>query len=83
MSGWLGYAFEDLREEGQLRHYGELKKTSCLLAGVQYAVGSGVSFGLEYSHFLSEIPEHDFDSNTFYSNKPKTNQLIFSAILSL
>ena len=83
LSGWLGYAFEDLREEGQLRHYGELKKTSCLLAGVQYAVGSGVSFGLEYSHFLSEIPEHDFDSNTFYSNKPKTNQLIFSAILSL
>jgi len=82
-SGWLGYAFEDLRDEKHVASYGVLKTTSCLLAGVQYAVGSGVSFGLEYSHFLSEIPEYDFESNSFYSKKPKTNQLIFSAILSL
>ncbi len=79
-NGWLGYAFEDLREEGQLQHFGLLKKTSCLLAGMQYAVGSGVSFGLEYSHFLSETPQ--WNSGTF-STKARTNQVMFSAILGL
>lgn len=73
LSGWLGYAFEDLSAEEQLA-VNELKKTNCLLAGVQYAAGSGVSFGLEFAHFLSR---HFADSEL------KTNQLIFSAIFSL
>ena len=73
LSGWLGYAFEDLKDESQLAA-NELKKTSCLLAGIQYAAGSGVSFGLEFTHFLSQH---------FQSDKIKTNQLVFSAILSL
>jgi hypothetical protein len=70
-SAWLGYAFEDLLEQ---MNAGETKKTSCLLAGIQYAAGSGVSFGLEFAHFLTVAP---------MLNEPKTNQLIFSAILSL
>jgi opacity protein-like surface antigen len=53
---------------------GELKKTACILAGAQYAVGSGVSFGLEYAHF---------DSRYFQSEKAATNQVMFSAILNL
>ena len=69
ISGWLGYAFEDLLKQMNL---GEMKKTSCLLAGIQYAAGGGVSFGLEFAHFLSK---------TYYSLK--ANQLIFSAVLSL
>jgi hypothetical protein len=73
LSGWLGYAFEDLNDEGQLAA-NELKKTSSLLAGIQYAAGSGVSFGLEFSHLLSQH---------YQSEKIKTNQLIFSAILNL
>ncbi|HSQ35593.1 MAG TPA: hypothetical protein VLQ89_06340, partial [Candidatus Binatia bacterium] len=73
ISGWLGYAFEDLNAEEQLA-VNELKKTNCLLAGIQYAAGSGVSFGLEFAHFLSQH---------FESSKLKTNQLIFSAQLSL
>jgi hypothetical protein len=72
-SGWLGYAFEDLREEEQLAAK-ELKKTGCLLAGIQYAAGSGVSFGLEFAHFASSY---------FQSDKAKTNQIMFSAILNL
>ncbi len=72
-SGWLGYAFEDLNDEKQLAAR-ELKKTSCLLAGVQYAAGSGVSFGLEFAHFLSQ---------PYQSAKIKTNQLVFSAVLNL
>jgi hypothetical protein len=70
-SGWLGYAFEDLLEQ---MNPGEIKKTRCLLAGVQYAVGSGVSFGLEYAHFSSVVP---------WLTQPKANQVMFSAILSL
>jgi len=72
-SGWLGYAFEDLSDTDQLSA-GELKKTACILAGAQYAVGSGVSFGLEYAHF---------DSRYFQSEKAATNQVMFSAILNL
>jgi hypothetical protein len=72
-NGWLGYAFEDLYDEAQLAAK-ELKKTSCLLAGVQVAAGSGVSFGLEFSHFLSR---------PFQSDDLKTNQFVFSAILNL
>jgi hypothetical protein len=70
-STWLGYAFEDLLEQ---MNPGETKKTSCLLAGIQYAAGSGVSFGLEFAHFSTVAP---------VLNEPKTNQLIFSAILGL
>lgn len=73
LSGWLGYAFEDLNDEGQLAAK-ELKKTDCLLAGVQYAAGSGVSFGLEFAHFLSQ---------PFQSEKIRTNQLVFSAVFNL
>ena len=72
-SGWLGYAFEDLNDEDQLAAK-ELKKTTCLLAGIQYAAGGGVSFGLEFTHFLSQL---------YQSDKAKTNQVIFSAVLSL
>jgi hypothetical protein len=72
-NGWFGYAFEDLYDEAQLAAK-ELKKTNCLLAGVQYAAGSGVSFGLEFSHFLSQ---------PFQSDELKTNQFVFSAILNL
>jgi hypothetical protein len=72
-SGWLGYAFEDLNDNDQLAAK-ELKMTNCLLAGIQYAVGSGISFGLEFTHFLSQ----HFQSDNF-----GTNQFIFSAILSL
>jgi hypothetical protein len=72
-SGWWGYAFEDLRDEKQLAAK-ELKKTNCQFYGIQYAAGSGVSFGLEFAHFLSQ---------PFQSDKIRTNQLVFSAILSL
>ncbi len=72
LSGWLGYAFEDLTDEAQLAS-GELKKSSVLLAGAQFAPGSGLSFGLEYSHFLSS--HHPV-------GKAKTNQFIFSTALT-
>jgi hypothetical protein len=70
-SAWLGYAFEDLLKQ---MNPGETKKTICLLGGVQYAAGSGVSFGLEFAHFSTAAP---------VLNEPKTNQVIFSAILGL
>jgi len=74
-SGWLGYAMEDLTDREQLGP-NELKKTACALAGIQFAPGSGVSFGLEFAHFDSA-----------YSNRlaehVKTNQVMFSAILNL
>jgi hypothetical protein len=70
-SGWLGYAFEDLLKQ---MNAGETKKTSCLLAGVQYAASSGVSFGLEFTHFSTVAP---------VLTEPKTNQVMFSAILNL
>jgi len=72
-SGWIGYAFEDLTDEEQLAAR-ELKKTDTILAGMQVAVGSGVSFGLEYAHFTSAH---------FQSEKAKTNQVMFSAQINL
>jgi len=72
-SGWLGYAFENLSDEDQLAAK-ELKKTDTMLAGIQFAAGSGVSFGLEYAHFTSAY---------FQSDKAKTGQVMFSAILNL
>jgi hypothetical protein len=72
-NGWLGYAFENLNDEDQLAAK-ELKKTDALLAGIQFAAGSGVSFGLEFVHFISDY---------FQSTRLKTNQVMFSAILSL
>lgn len=72
-SGWLGYAFEDLNKKEQLTTP-DKKKTETLLAGVQFAAGSGVSFGLEYAHFTT----HYFPPVQY-----KTNQVMFSAILSL
>ena len=74
-SGWLGYAFEDLTDEEQLA-IPELKKTEALLAGIQYAAGSGINLGLEFSHFLSAYFQSD-------KAKAKTSQVMFSAVLSL
>ena len=51
-----------------------MKKTACYLIGLQYAAGSGVSFGLEAATFKSSY---------FLSDSAKTNQIMFSAILSL
>jgi hypothetical protein len=70
-SAWLGYAFEDLLQQ---MNPGETKKTSCLLAGVQFAAGSGVSFGLEFAHFSTDAPVLE---------PPKTNQVMFSAVLAI
>lgn len=70
---WLGYSFENLTDEDQLST-GSLKDTSCILSGVKYTLGKGVSFGLEYAHFLSKHLDLE--------NKAKTNQLIFSGIYS-
>jgi len=70
-SAWLGYAFEDLLQQ---MNPGETKKTSCLLAGVQFAAGSGVSFGLEFAHFSTAAPVLE---------PPKTNQVMFSAALAI
>ncbi len=72
-SGWIGYAFEDLTDEEQLAAM-ELKKTGAILAGLQFAAGSGVSFGLEYSHFTSSY---------YQSVKAKTSQVMLSAQLNL
>jgi len=72
-NGWLGYAFENLSDDDQLAAR-ELKKTGALLAGVQFAAGSGVSFGLEFTHFISDF---------FQAAKAKTDQVMFSAILGL
>jgi hypothetical protein len=71
LSGWLGYGFEDLTEQ---MNAGETKETRCLFAGVQYAAGSGVSFGLEFTHFSTTGP---------LLEPPKTNQVMFSAQLNL
>jgi hypothetical protein len=72
-NGWLGYAFENVNDEDQLAAM-ELKKTNALLAGIQFAAGSGVSFGLEFVHFISDY---------FQSTKLKTNQVMFSAQFNL
>ena len=72
-SGWLGYAFEDLTNDEQLA-VKELKKTDTIMAGMQFVAGSGVSFGLEYAHFTSSY---------FQSDKAETNQIMFSAMLTL
>jgi len=72
-NGWLGYAFENVNDEAQLAAR-ELKKTDALLAGIQFAAGSGVSFGLEFVHFIGDY---------FQSAKAKTNQVMFSAQFNL
>lgn len=72
-NGWLGYAFEDLVKEEQLAA-SDLKKTDTLLAGIQFAPGSGVSFGLEYALFTSRFLQ---------SEKETTSQVMLSAQLSL
>lgn len=72
-SGWLGYAFEDLSDEEQLAAR-ELKKTDTLLAGIQFAAGSGVSFGLEYALFTSRYVQ---------AEKATTSQVMLSAQLNL
>jgi hypothetical protein len=70
-SGWLGYGFEDLTIKWS---EGGTKEMRCLFAGIQYAAGSGVSFGLEFAHFSTVAP---------LLEPPKTNQLMFSAVLNL
>lgn len=72
-SGWLGYAFENLFAEEQLAAR-DLKKTDTLLAGIQFAAGSGVSFGLEYALFTSRY---------IVSEKATTSQVMLSAQLNL
>lgn len=70
---WLGYSFENLTDENQLSTW-SLKDTSCILSGVKYTLGKGVSFGLEYAHFFTKYLN--------LVDKAKTNQLILSAIYS-
>jgi hypothetical protein len=60
VSGWLGHGYENV----------DGKKVNCWLAGTQLAVGGGISFGLEFTHFDSQYIA-------------KTNQVILSAILNL
>ncbi len=71
-TAWAGYSFESLTTESQLTA-NELKDTSCILAGIQYAIGSGVTVGMEYSRFLSECMN---------SAKSTTNQFMLSGIYS-
>lgn len=66
---WAGYAFENLDEQ-QLAS-GALQDTSCIFAGIQLSLGSGVSVGLEYTHFLTQYLSAD---------DQKTNQFILSFI---
>ncbi len=68
-NAWVGYAFESLDEE-QLSN-GDLDDTNCIYVGIKYVMGSGVSFGLEYTNFISKHLNAD---------DQKTNQLIFSCI---
>ena len=68
---WAGYAFENLDEQ-QLSN-GALNDTRCIFAGIQYSMGSGVSFGVEYTNYLSKYLNTD---------ELKTNQFIFSCIYS-
>jgi len=70
-SFWLGYAFENLRDDDQVTA-GGLQDTSCILAGVQYHAGGKVSFGLEYTRFLSKYNQ--------VSDKASANQFILSVI---
>ncbi|HDP95317.1 MAG TPA: porin [Candidatus Aminicenantes bacterium] len=68
---WLGYAFENLTENEQLG-LATLQNTNCIFSGIQYHMGGKVSFGLEYTHFMSGYLQVD--------DKAKTNQLILSVI---
>lgn len=70
---WVGYSFEKFTDNSQLTAL-ELKDTSCIFAGIRCVLCDGVSFGLEYAHFLSK----------YYlgSTDDKTNQLIASFIYS-
>ena len=68
---WLGYAFENLTDKEQLAP-AALQDTSCILAGIQYHAGSKVSFGLEFTHFISKYH--------MVSDSAGTNQFILSMI---
>ena len=64
-----GYAFESLDEE-QLGN-GALNDTNGIFVGIKYMIGSGVSFGLEYTNYISKYLTAD---------NQKTNQFILSCI---
>ncbi|MCK4942925.1 MAG: hypothetical protein KAS65_05075 [Candidatus Aminicenantes bacterium] len=68
-NAWAGYAFESLDEE-QLSN-GALDDTNCIFVGIKYIMGSGVSFGLEYTNFISKHLNTD---------DQKTNQFCLSCI---
>ena len=66
-----GYSFEKLTDNDQLKA-GDYKDVSCIFAGIKLIAGKGVSFGLEFTHYLSKL----FEGTEDY----KTNQLIASFI---
>ncbi|UCH92687.1 MAG: hypothetical protein JSV88_20655 [Candidatus Aminicenantes bacterium] len=70
---WVGYAFEKFTDTSQLSAL-DLKDTYCMFAGIKCVLCDGVSFGLEYAHFISK----------YYMGPPddKTNQFIGSFIYS-
>jgi hypothetical protein len=70
---WVGYSFENFTDTAQLGSM-ELKDVACIFAGIQCGLCSGVSFGLEYAHFISKYYLGTVDD--------KTNQLIASFIYS-
>jgi hypothetical protein len=70
-SFWVGYSFEKFTDTGQLIAL-ELKDTSCIFAGIKCGICKGVSFGLEYAHFVSKYYLGSVDD--------KTNQFIASFI---
>lgn len=68
---WIGYSFENFTDTSQLINL-ERKETVCIFAGIKCVLCNGVSFGIEYAHFISK----------YYLglNDDKTNQLIASFI---
>jgi hypothetical protein len=72
-SFWVGYSFENFTDTSQLATL-ELKDVACIFAGIKCALCDGVSFGLEYAHFISKYYLGTVDD--------KTNQLIASFIYS-
>jgi len=69
---WVGYSFENLTKERMLTDL-SIKDTNCVFVGAQYKVGKGVSLGVEYGRFFSELLDSSLDDYT-------ANQVMFSAI---
>lgn len=63
-NAWAGYAFESFSAD-QLSD-GDLDDTNCIFVGIKYIAGGGVSFGLEYTNFLSKhLNDDDQKTNQF------------------